>query len=361
MGSAHRLNTAILVAVLMLEWPYSRATPSDSAVKHDTSQIFAAFQRSRGDLSLPELLIDIDHAVPERTLRRWLSKWVDEGRLIKSGNRRSTRYRMTDASTEPEFEFLKGLSAPRKRALLGQLRDLWTHTSTAVEGNTLTLGDTHFVLEQGLTISGKPIKDHQEVIGHSRAIDILYRSLSTTINKQTVFDLHKAVQADTVIDIYKPNGAWKLEPNGTYTVTRDNRQVYVEYAAPEEVPHLMHEILAALNAERTPQLTLETAPETYVRIHAGVAHTHPFWDGNGRIARLLSNIPLLRAGLPPIVIPAERRQLYVQLLAEYELAVGAIDRRTGVWPKPDLLAEFASFCAECYEATRRLVEEAHGE
>jgi len=299
--------------------------------------------------------------VPERTLRRWLSNWVDEGRLTKTGNRRSTRYRMAEASTEPEFEFLQGLSTSRKRALLGQLRDLWTHSSTAVEGNTLTLGDTHFVLEQGLTISGKPIKDHQEVIGHARAIDILYRSLTTTTDEQTVFDLHKAVQTDTVVDIYKPNGAWKVEPNGTYTVTRDNRQVYIEYAAPKEVPHLMGEILSALNAERAPPLTLDTAHAAYARVHAGIAHTHPFWDGNGRIARLLSNIPLLRAGLPPIVIPAERRQRYIQLLAEYELAVGTITRHTGVWPKPDLLADFASFCADCYEATRQLVEGAHGD
>lgn len=343
----------------MLLWPYLRVPPQGLAVKYDTSQIFAAFRRSDGDLSLPELLVEIDHAVPERTLRRWLSKWVDEGRLAKTGNRRSTRYRLSEASAEPEFKFLQGLSVSRKRALLGQLRDLWTHTSTAVEGNTLTLGDTHFVLEQGLTISGKPIKDHQEVIGHARAIEILYKNLTATTNEQTVFDLHKAVQTGAVIDIYKPSGAWKLEPNGTYAVTRDNRQVYIEYADPEEVPHLMREILAALNAEHTPPLTLETAPDTYAKIHAGIAHTHPFWDGNGRIARLLSNIPLLRAGLPPIVIPAERRQLYIQLLAEYELALGAIDRHTGVWPKPILLADFTTFCADCYEATRQLVEGAH--
>lgn len=329
-------------------------------MKHSTPQIFAAFRRSHGDLSLPELLVEIDHAVPERTLRRWLSKWVDEGRLIKTGNRRSTRYRLSEAGVEPEFKFLQGLSASRKHTLLGQLRDLWTHTSTAVEGNTLTLGDTHFVLEQGLTISGKSIKDHQEVIGHARAIEILYRSLTTTTSEQTVFDLHKAVQTDIVIDIYKPNGAWKLEPNGAYAVTRDDRQVYIEYAAPKEVPHLMREILTALNAEHTPPLNLDTAPETYAKIHAGIAHTHPFWDGNGRIARLLANIPLLRAGLPPIVIPAERRQLYIQLLAEYELTLGVIDRHTGVWPKPILLNDFTAFCADCYEATRKLVERAHG-
>ena len=93
-------------------------------MKYDTSQIFAAFRRSNGDLSLPELLIEIDHAVPERTLRRWLSKWVNDGRLAKSGNRRSTRYRLPETGTEPEFGFLRGLSGSRKRALLGQLRDL---------------------------------------------------------------------------------------------------------------------------------------------------------------------------------------------------------------------------------------------
>ena len=209
-------------------------------MKYDTSQIFAVFRRSDGDLSLPELLAEIDHAVPERTLRRWLSRWVDEGRLARTGNRRSTRYRLSETRAEPGFKFLRGLSVSRKRALLGQLRDLWTHTSTAVEGNTLTLGDTHFVLEQGLTISGKPVKDHREVIGHARAIEILYKSLAATTNEQTVFELHRAVQTDIVTDIYKPNGAWKLEPNGAYAVTRDNRQVYIEYAHPNDVPNLTH-------------------------------------------------------------------------------------------------------------------------
>ena len=161
------------------------------------------------------------------------------------------------------------------------------------------------------------------------------------------------MQTDAVIDIYKPNGAC--------VVTRDNRQVYIEYAHSDEVPALMREILAALNAESVLPLTLYTAPERYAKIHAGVAHIHPFWDGNGRMARLLANIPLLRAGLPPIVILAERRQHYLRLLAEYELALGAIDRHTGVWPKPGLLADFTGFCADCYAATRRLVQAARGD
>ncbi|RLA41068.1 MAG: Fic family protein, partial [Gammaproteobacteria bacterium] len=55
------------------------------------------------------------------------------------------------------LNFLKGLDNDLQQALIIQLRDLWSHTSTAIEGNTLTLGETAFVLEEGLTISGKPL------------------------------------------------------------------------------------------------------------------------------------------------------------------------------------------------------------
>ena len=72
------------------------------------------------------------------------------------------------------FDFLQNLDNDIRDALLIQLRNLWTHTSTAIEGNTLTLGETAFVLEEGLTISGKPLKDHEEVVGHARAIDLIY-------------------------------------------------------------------------------------------------------------------------------------------------------------------------------------------
>jgi len=70
--------------------------------------------------------------------------------------------------------FFKILDSDLQKALLVQLRNLWTHTSTAIEGNTLTLGETAFVLEEGLTVSGKPLKDHEEVVAHARTIDRVY-------------------------------------------------------------------------------------------------------------------------------------------------------------------------------------------
>jgi Fic family protein len=115
------------------------------------------------------------------------------------------------------MQFFNNLDTDLKTALKAQLRDLWTHTSTAIEGNTLTLGETKFVIEEGLTISGKPLKYHQEVVGHARAIDLIYAIVDKDEIKDTdLFELHKAVMTQVVVDEYKPVGGWKKEPNGAY-------------------------------------------------------------------------------------------------------------------------------------------------
>jgi len=256
------------------------------------------------------------------------------------------------------FEFLKGLDKDIQGTLLKQLRDLWTHTSTAIEGNTLSLGDTKFILEEGLTVSGKPIKDHQEVIGHAKAIELIYSMLGREVTENDFFELHKAVQTEKVTDIYKPYGAWKVEPNGTYAVSDEGQQVFVEYAHPSAVPALMKSIIDYINDASVSTPSLEQAPAIYAKIHMGIAHTHPFWDGNGRIARLVANIPLLNAGFPPIVIASEDRREYIESLAKYQRLVGEIEVNTGVWPQPFMLSELTAFCDKSYASTKSLIDQA---
>ena len=260
------------------------------------------------------------------------------------------------------MDFLKDLDKDLQKALITQLRNLWTHTSTAIEGNTLTLGETAFVLEEGLTISGKPLKDHEEVVGHARAIDLVYGLLDqgTPFNEETLFNLHKAVQTHVIIDIYKPVGGWKKEPNSTVGVV-DEKQVVFEYAAPKDVPLLMkqwfklyHELMASIVPRDK-----KKALQAYVSLHVSFVRIHPFFDGNGRMARLVANLPVLKAGLPPVIVPREQRKAYIDALSQYHYAVGQIEKGGELLPEPEALNAFTAFCRQAWKASIVLVDEIH--
>ena len=260
------------------------------------------------------------------------------------------------------FAFINNLDKDLQKALITQLRNLWTHTSTALEGNTLTLGETAFVLEEGLTISGKPLKDHEEVVGHARAIDIVYDLINqgTPLDENALFNLHKAVQTHVVLDVYKPVGGWKKEPNSTVGVV-DEKQVVFEYAAPRDVPPLMQQwfkLYHDLMADIVPG-DKEKALQAYVKLHVAFVRIHPFFDGNGRMARLVANLPVLNAGLPPVIIPREQRKAYIDGLSQYHYAVGQIEQGKNLLAEPDALKDFTAFCEQAWKASMDLVDEIH--
>jgi Fic family protein len=257
------------------------------------------------------------------------------------------------------FSLLNTLDPDLKQALLQQLRNLWTHSSTAIEGNTLTLGETAFVLEQGLTISGKPLKDHQEVVGHARAIDLLYDLLRAekSLDEQWMSALHRAVQNEVLFDVYKPVGGWKIEPNSTVAVVNDS-QVVFEYGLPAEIPDLMKEWFALYQqVEQSLQPDDKRwALQAYVRLHVAFVRIHPFFDGNGRMARLIANLPVLRAGLPPVVIPVMQRKAYIDALADYHHQVGQIRFGNALLPCPEQLEPFSRLCEQAWQESIFLVE-----
>jgi len=258
------------------------------------------------------------------------------------------------------LSFLEGLDGDICKALMAQLRNLWTHTSTAIEGNTLTLGETAFVLEEGLTISGKPLKDHEDVVGHARAIDFVYDLIrrESDLTEKDLFDLHKAVQTERIFDVYKPVGAWKVEPNSTVVVSGDTQTIF-EYALPKDVPELMQSWLALFQETcKENVVKKEAALTAYVYLHVSFVRIHPFWDGNGRMARLIANVPVIRAGYPPIIIPKERRQEYIEALSEYHLSVGTVTARSELLPDVNKLDRFKRFCAESWSESIKLVDNA---
>ncbi len=257
------------------------------------------------------------------------------------------------------MQFLDKLDKDIRKILIAQLRNLWTHTSTAIEGNTLTLGETAFVIEEGLTVSGKPLKDHQEVVGHARAIDLIYDLVKreTQISEQDILNLHKAVQTEAVFDVYKPVGKWKVEPNWTSMINGD-KQVIFEYAAPKDVPVLMKDWLALLNSHIKKTLSQDNALFAYSELHIGFVRIHPFFDGNGRVARLVSNIPILGSGFPPVIIPKERRREYIMALTEYHLTAGHPKPDQPLVPAKKKLEKFRTFCADSWQASMEIVQAA---
>ena len=255
--------------------------------------------------------------------------------------------------------FLRDLDADLKAGLQEQLRVLWTHHSTALEGNTLTLGETFFVLSEGMTVGGKPLKDHLEVVGHARALDLLAEWLDreTPLGESELFALHEAVQTQVVTDIFAPVGRWKVEPNGA-SFYRDGRLQFNDtYADPRDVPALMADWLTLAADRRGRALSPDEACAAYVDLHAGFVRVHPFADGNGRLARLVANIPVLEAGFPPIIVPRERRPEYIAALATWQTRAGKATPERGLLPLREALGALEAICREAWQESLDRVAE----
>ena len=255
-------------------------------------------------------------------------------------------------------KFFQNLDNDLRNSLLKQLRTLWTHSSTAIEGNTLTLGETDFILNEGLTVSGKPLKDHKEVEGHARAIELLYGMLEKEkITEEDLFLLHKALQTDVIVDIYCPVGAWKVENNGTYHIDEDGKQVFINYAEPKNVPDLMNKWLEMLKRAKK-NLSEKDAAKFYAELHLSFVSIHPFADANGRMARLVSNIPVIRAGYPPITINKTHRREYIALLSNYQQNYPPSS--DNLFPPPDC-DDFIKFIMNEWQDSIELVKNAYNE
>ncbi len=256
--------------------------------------------------------------------------------------------------------YISGLDDDLKLSLQNQLKILWTYNSSAIEGNTLSLGETYHVLTEGLTINGKPLSHHNEVVGHARAVDLIqnYARRNTEISEHDIFDLHKAVQSQVIVDVYYPVGAWKKEPNSSNIILDDKSIINDTYALPNDVPDLMKIWIERLNDFLVkPQ---QPKPiESYIWLHASFVRIHPFVDGNGRIARLLSNLPLIKSGLLPVVIDNKKRIRYIRKLAKWQISIGRPKAGQSLIIENDAYREFGNLCEECWRTTYELVEEAY--
>ena len=176
-----------------------------------------------------------------------------------------------------------------------------TYSSNALEGNSLTETETKIVLEDGITIGGKPMKDHYEATGHGEAYDYM-NSLAT-------------IKYFTEDDIKKLHKLFYHRINEDEAGQYRKKKVFIsgsKYAlpTPDQVQDLMNKFITRMEV-----VAKERHPVEYSAIaHKDFVFIHPFIDGNGRVARLLMNLILLQKGYCLAIIPPILRMDYVQAL-----------------------------------------------
>lgn len=189
--------------------------------------------------------------------------------------------------------------------LLNQIREYYkiglTYSSNALEGNTLSESETKIVLEEGITIGGKPLKDHFEAVGHAAAYDYIY-----TICNQ------KALTEDHIKHLHKLFYHHIDEDEaGRYRKTKAiiTGSKY-PLPKPEQLLSHMKEMILHFKETRETKHPVEAA----ALLHKEFVFIHPFADGNGRVARLLMNLVLLQEGYSIATIPPITRNQYIEAL-----------------------------------------------
>lgn len=191
------------------------------------------------------------------------------------------------------------------RSLKEHLIVEWTYHSNSIEGNTLTLSETKVVIQDGMTVGGKTWKEHLEAINHKEAIlfleDVVERR--EPISERIIKELHALI----LQGIDKENA-------GKY------RQVAVVISGATHIPpepwKVQEEMNRLISWYEGKAQTLHPVERAAI-LHCEFVRIHPFVDGNGRTARLLLNMELMRSGYVPVVIKAEQRAEYYDALNHY--------------------------------------------
>jgi Fic family protein len=213
-----------------------------------------------------------------------------------------------------------------------------TYTSSAIEGNTLSAAEMALVIEQGITIGGKPLKDHLEAIDLYEAIGYI-RALARRGTPLTEADLRQLHHL--VVQRSHPEIAGRYADQGRYVLTETGRHTF---PSPTEVPALMGDLARWLGVA-------PNTPETAFAAHRQLVDIHPFNDGNGRTARLLMNLILIRGGYPPVAVRPQDRPAYVGALQEAQAGRGPARLDRLLYERLDAtLAEYLSAANEVLPA-----------
>lgn len=208
---------------------------------------------------------------------------------------------------EEKLDKLKSLR-PISPVMLQKLKEKFqvemTYNSNGIEGNTLTLNETYWVFQEGITVKGKSLKEHLEVKDHKRALEKLYdlveRPTDIDFDERLIKDLHQAV-----IELSEDYEDYEYRDTDVFISGSTHHP-----SLPSEIKPEIKKLLRWVRQEKHNYHPIEFA----ALFHHRFVHIHPFLDGNGRTARLLMNLFLMREGLPLAIILKNDRQKYYRAL-----------------------------------------------
>lgn len=202
-----------------------------------------------------------------------------------------------------QLESKRPLTAGEVERLREEFMVEFTYNSNAIEGNTLTLGETDLVLK-GLTIDKKPLKDHLEVIGHKEAFEYVVQLVDDNIpiSQKIIKEIHYLLLSDKKDD----RGVYRRVPVRIMGARHEPVQPYL-------IQPKMEQLLLDYKDSKEHTIT------KLARFHIEFESIHPFIDGNGRTGRLLVNLEFMKAGFPPIDIKFTDRIEYYRAFDKYHL------------------------------------------
>ena len=188
---------------------------------------------------------------------------------------------------------------PIEQKHMPDIKAFWSidlaYSSNALEGNTLTQSETRVLILDGITIGGKKVSEVQEAIGHGHAFDFMMEVFKSGYDLETIKELHRLFFTG-------------IDPNNAGQYRRENVMITGSDFVPVDhgqVGEAMSNIISSIKEKCRHPI------EEAARAHLELVHIHPFIDGNGRTARLLMNLILVKSGFPIAIIPPIYRGEYI--------------------------------------------------
>lgn len=205
-----------------------------------------------------------------------------------------------------ELDKFRPLPSSAVKKLREQFQIEMIYNSNAIEGNSLTLKETFLVINEGLTIKGKPLKDHLEAKNHQEALEYLYglieKGKKQTISEQFIRNLHQLVMQET-------DKEWAGRYRNSNVIIAGADSIPPDAL---DVPSEMSKLMDLLKQNKKKLHIIELA----ALFHHKLVYIHPFFDGNGRVARLAMNLLLMQAGYPLVIILKNDRKKYYRVLSQ---------------------------------------------